>query len=238
MAVQLTIIIPIYNERTLLPTVSQRIMAAATTLPVASYELIWVDDASTDGSGDWLVAELALQPHCTVIRHSVNQGKGCALKTGLGKAAGQWTLIHDADLEYSPSDWAKVLAPLLSGEAEVVYGSRFLDPANRARFKPLYYWGNWGLTACFNALFGTHLTDMETGMKAFVTRRLNPATLKGQRFEIEPEISAVLGYGHRLLIKEVPIAYDPRSHEEGKKIRPIDGFLAVGMMLRCRLSRP
>lgn len=238
-APELSIVIPIYNECALLPQVSKRILAGAAQLTQTfgiAVELIWVDDASTDGSGDWLDAHLRLLPRCRVLRHERNHGKGGALRTGFAEVRGTWTLMHDADLEYDPADWLAVLGPLLAGEVDATFGSRFLDPANRRQFRPLYYWGNWGLTTIFNLLFGTRLTDMETGMKTFRTGRLRSVRLTGLRFEIEPEICARLAR-QGVTIREVAIGYRARSHAEGKKIRPVDGLAAVAMMVRCRLRR-
>ena len=220
----LSVVMPCFNEeRTVLET-CKLVLAS----PWCN-ELVVVDDASTDGS----LAQLALldDPRVKVLRHEVNQGKGAALRRGFAAAAGPYVVVQDADLEYDPADYAVLLEPLLSGAADVVYGSRFQGGRPH---RVLYFWhsvGNKLLTLASNAFTNLNLTDMETCYKAFRTEVLRSIELEEDRFGIEPEITAkVAGGGWR--IYEVGISYNGRTYAEGKKIGWRDGFRALVCIVR------
>jgi SAM-dependent methyltransferase len=222
----LSVVIPAYNEASTIEEIIRRVQEA----PFAK-EIIVVDDGSTDGTRDILAGIAA--PNTRVILHDVNRGKGGALRTGLAAAAGQYVIIQDADLEYDPRDYQVLLAPLVSGDADVVFGSRFLGGSRRV----LFFWhmvANKILTLASNMVTNLNLTDMETGYKAFrrdVVRRL---TIESRRFDVEPEITAkVARLGCR--VYEVPISYHGRSYEEGKKIGWRDAFAALVAILRYGL---
>jgi glycosyltransferase involved in cell wall biosynthesis len=169
-----------------------------------------------------------------VIRHGVNRGKGAAIRTGLEYARGDLLLIQDADLEYDPEDWPKLLRPILRGRAEVVYGSRFTGERKNMLF---WHWiGNRLLSFVTNLLYNTTLSDMETCYKLFDRRVLAGITIASDRFEFEPEITAkVLRRGYR--IYEVPISYAGREFDEGKKITWVDGFGALATLIKYRFAR-
>ena len=220
----LSVVMPCFNEeRTVLET-CQRVLAS----PWCS-ELVVVDDASTDGS----LAQLAVldDPRVRVLRQEVNQGKGAALRRGFAAASGPYVVVQDADLEYDPADYALLLEPLLSGAADVVYGSRFQGGRPH---RVLYFWhsvGNKLLTLASNAFTNLNLTDMETCYKAFRTEVLQSIELEEDRFGIEPEITAkVAGGGWR--IYEVGISYSGRTYAEGKKIGWRDGVRAIVCIVR------
>ena len=220
----LSVVMPCFNEeRTVLET-CKLVLAS----PWCN-ELVVVDDASTDGS----LAQLALldDPRVKVLRHEVNQGKGAALRRGFAAAAGPYVVVQDADLEYDPADYALLLEPLLSGAADVVYGSRFQGGRPH---RVLYFWhsvGNKLLTLASNAFTNLNLTDMETCYKAFRTEVLQSIELEEDRFGIEPEITAkVAGGGWR--IYEVGISYSGRTYAEGKKIGWRDGVRAIVCIVR------
>jgi glycosyltransferase involved in cell wall biosynthesis len=169
-----------------------------------------------------------------VVRHPVNQGKGAAVRTGLGYARGELLLVQDADLEYDPEDWPRLLAPILKGKARVVYGSRFTG--ERKNMLPLHWIGNRVLSLVTNVLYNTTLSDMETCYKLFDRRVLDGITIESDRFEFEPEITAkVLRRGHR--IYEVPISYAGREFHEGKKITWKDGFGALWALVKYRFKQ-
>ena len=206
-------------------------------------EIFVVDDNSTDGTRE-LLRELpdmtrlldgsSLPAPCRVkaLFHSTNQGKGQAVQTALRHVSGSFVLIQDADLEYSPSDYPQILAPLLAGRADVVYGSRFLDSPTCS-----FSWHtatNKVLTTLSNICTRLQLTDMETCYKAFRAEVLQGLTLRSKRFGFEPEITARIARGG-VRICEVPISYSPRSYAEGKKIRWQDGFVALWTILRCHI---
>ena len=219
----LSVVIPIYNEQeTLFELLSQ-----VAQLPVPC-QIIMVDDCSTDGTRDLLRAIESVS-NVNVLYHPENRGKGAALRTGFAAAEGDVVVIQDADLEYHPRDIPGLLGPLLAGEADVVYGSRFLvghqDPSWIHRF------GNWLLTASSNLFTGLRLTDMETCYKAFRTEWLQQVRLTQDRFGFEPEVTAKLARrGCRFA--EAPIGYEARSYEEGKKIGVRDLFNAVYCIVR------
>jgi glycosyltransferase involved in cell wall biosynthesis len=220
----LSIIIPAYHEEATIAEVLSTLAAVA--YPVASVETIVVDDASTDATADRVRRWTEANPHFPVrlLVHERNRGKGAAFRTGLAAATGEIVVIQDADLEYKPSDIPALVAPILSGDADVVYGSRFLGGPHRV----LYFWhyvGNSLLTLFSNAMTNINLTDMETGYKAFRADFLRGLKLTQDRFGIEPELTARVARAHGRIF-EIPISYYGRTYAEGKKITWRDGFAA------------
>ena len=225
----LSVIVPIYNERTTGAEILRRIRAV--DLPVA-LEVIAVDDGSSDGT-DKVLAALA-DSTVRVLVHPVNQGKGAAIRTGLGAVRGDLVLIQDADLEYDPDDWPRLLDPVLKGKARVVYGSRFTG--ERKNMMPLHWIGNRFLSLVTNVLYSSTLSDMETCYKLFDRRVLEGITVQSDRFDFEPEITAkILRRGHR--IYEVPISYAGREMADGKKITWRDGLGALKALVKFRFVR-
>jgi glycosyltransferase involved in cell wall biosynthesis len=223
---KLSVVIPVYNERTLAPQLLDRVEKVA--LPGdMTREIILIDDYSTDGTREWLTALAAERPDLRVVLHERNQGKGSALRTGFKAATGDVVIVQDADLEYDPREYPQLLEPFLDGRADVVFGTRFLGHTHRV----LYYWhsvGNWLLTTLSNMLSNVNLTDMECCYKLFRREVLEKIELKEDRFGFEPEVTAkVARLGCR--IYEVPVSYSGRTYAEGKKINWRDGFSA----LRC-----
>jgi len=226
---QLSVIVPCYNERATITEIIKRVRASA---PEA--EIIVVDDGSTDGSRE-ILGQLTPESHpaVRVLLHETNKGKGAALHTGFDAAGGDILLIQDADLEYDPRDYPELLRPILEGRAEVVYGSRFLGGPRKA----MMFWhmvANKILTLMTNILYDTILSDMETGYKVFKAEVIKGIPLRAKRFDFEPEVTAkMLKRKHR--IYEVPISFDPREYEQGKKIGLKDAFEAVWTLLKYRL---
>jgi glycosyltransferase involved in cell wall biosynthesis len=225
----LTVIMPVYNERTTVAEVIRRMRAVE--LPV-TLEIIAVDDGSSDGS-DKVLGALE-DSTVRVLRHQKNQGKGAAIRTGLAEARGDLVLVQDADLEYDPNDWPKLLDPILRGKARVVYGSRFTG--ERKNMLPLHWMGNRLLSLVTNVLYSSTLSDMETCYKLFDSQVLEGLTIVSNRFDFEPEITAkILRRGHR--IYEVPISYAGREPDEGKKITWRDGFGAMRALVKFRFTK-
>src|SRR6516165_11900220 len=225
----LTVISPVYNERATVAEVIRRMRAVELPLEL---QVIVVDDGSSDGSDKVLGA--IEDSTVRVIRHERNQGKGAAIRTGLAEARGDLVLIQDADLEYDPEDWPKLLKPILDGKARVVYGSRFTG--ERKNMLPLHWFGNRFLSLVTNMLYSSTLSDMETCYKLFDAQVLEGITIESDRFDFEPEITAkVLRRGHR--IYEVPISYAGREHDEGKKITWRDGVGALKALVKYRFTR-
>lgn len=229
--VLLSVVIPAFNEAATLAEIVRRVREAP--IPLAR-EIIIVDDASNDGT-ERIATELATTyPEVRVLRHERNRGKGAALATGFAAARGDLVLIQDADLEYDPRDYPALLAPLLEGDADVVYGSRFLGGPHRVHLF-WHYAANKVLTLLANALNNLNLTDMETGYKVFRREVLDGLVLKTARFGIEPELTAKIARaGWR--VYEVPISYRGRSYAEGKKITWRDGFSALWAIVRFRIA--
>ena len=229
---KLSIVIPVYNERALIPQTLDRVMAAHLPEGVTR-EIILVDDCSTDGTREWLGEYAAAQPLVTLRLHAKNAGKGAALRTGFAAATGDIVLVQDADLEYDPAEYPQLLTPLLDGRADVVFGTRFLGQTHRV----LYYWhsvGNWLLTTLSNMLSNVNLSDMECCYKAFRTDVLRRITLVENRFGFEPEITAKVAR-LRCRIYEVSVSYSGRTYAEGKKIGWRDGFSALRCILKYNL---
>lgn len=231
----LSVVMPVFNERaTVLATI-----AAVCAAPVKSMEVVVVDDCSTDGTREALEEARVRHPGIKFVFHDHNRGKGAALRTGFANVRGRFVLIQDADNEYDPNEYPVLLAPLLKGDADVVFGSRFMGGSHRV----LYYWhsvANTLLTQLSNMLTDLNLTDMETCYKVFRRDVLERLDLREDRFGIEPEITAkVARLGVR--VYEVPISYNGRTYAEGKKIGLKDAFRAVYCIVRygvpARLGR-
>ena len=222
----LSVIVPVYNERTTLIEIVRRMRAV--DLPM-DREIVVVDDGSNDGTDKVLSA--IEDSTVRVLRHPGNQGKGAAIRSGLAVVRGDLVLIQDADLEYDPEDWPKLLNPVLRGRAKVVYGSRFTGERKNMLF---WHWvGNRFLSLVTNVLYNTTLSDMETGYKLFDRSVIDGITIDSDSFDFEPEITAkVLRRGQR--IYEVPISYNGREVDEGKKITWKDGFGALKTLLKYR----
>lgn len=229
-----SIVIPVFNEMRTLEQVIKRVQAA----PVEK-EIILVDDYSTDGSRE-RVQSLGEQPNVRAVLHDYNQGKGAALRSGFAAATGDVVLIQDADLEYDPNDYPKLLGPIVANDADVVYGSRF---AGGETHRVLYFWhsmGNRFLTLLSNMMTNLNLTDMEVCYKVFRREIIQSIDLKENRFGFEPEVTARLARfrkpdGSRLKIFEVGISYAGRTYEEGKKIGWRDGVRAIWCIIRYNL---
>ena len=233
---KLSILIPLYNEEEFIGTILRRVMEAP--LPSGmTRELIVVDDASTDESVQMVQEFLDLFPDTIrLIRHDRNQGKGAAIRTAIEHATGEFSIIQDADLEYNPREYSRILRPLVAGEADAVFGSRFMAAGER---RVLYFWhsvANKLLTTLCNIFADLNLTDMETCYKAFRTDLLQSIPIRSNRFGIEPEITIKLSQ-RRARIFETPISYHGRTYEEGKKIGLKDAFDALFVMLKTALSR-
>ena len=226
----LTVVIPVYNE---VATIRETIIAVLAT-PYRK-EVIVVDDGSTDGTRELLIA--LADPEVKTLFHEQNRGKGQALHTGFLAATGDIVLIQDADLEYDPGEYPVLLQPILAGKADVVYGSRF---AGHGAHRVLYFWhyvGNRLLTLISNLCTNLNLTDMETCYKVFRREVLTGITIVERRFGVEPELTAKVARIKGIRIYEVPISYYGRTYEEGKKIGWRDGLSALRCIIRYNFLR-
>ena len=225
----LSILIPVFNERTVVEKSISQVLAAPLPEDVER-ELIVVDDCSTDGTGEILRQLADYDPRIRLFHHEVNQGKGAAIRTAIHYAAGDFCLVQDADLEYDPSEYSKLLKPLLDGRADAVFGSRYLV-SEQTRVLP--YWHsvmNKALTVLSNMFSNLNVTDMETCYKVFRTDLLKSIPIRSDRFGFEPEITMKCSK-RKLRVYEVPISYHGRTYEEGKKIGWTDGVKALGVIL-------
>jgi glycosyltransferase involved in cell wall biosynthesis len=223
----LSVVMPVYNERATIEEIVRRVLA----VPIRT-ELIIVDDGSKDGTRERL-GELARELPIKLFLQPANAGKGAALRRGFREVTGDLVIIQDADLEYSPEEYPQLIELICQGRADVVYGSRFLG--RHRVFLFTHYVGNRFLTLVCNVLYNTMLTDMETCYKVMRTEVLRSMTLESNDFGIEPEMTAKIFKRH-YRVYEVPITYDGRGYEEGKKITWRDGFVALWILLKYRFT--
>jgi glycosyltransferase involved in cell wall biosynthesis len=229
---KLSIIIPVYNEEQTIREVIDRVWLV--DLGGLDREVIIANDGSSDGTRLAIDASRwSNDPRVKTYNSPINLGKGAAVRFGIGIATGDILLVQDADLELDPNEYGRLLAPILDGRTDIVYGSRFLNPTGRIAFRRRV--ANQFLTVLTNMLFGARLTDMETAYKVFRREAIEGIQLRCVGFDFEPEITAkLLRAGRRIL--EVPIGYQPRRADEGKKIRWIDGVDAIYTLIKCRLG--
>lgn len=225
-SMKLSVVIPVFNEKYTIAEIVRRVQATR----LAS-EIILVDDGSTDGTRE-ILQSLEPSPELTVLYHEKNQGKGAALRSGFQKASGDVILIQDADLEYNPAEYSTLLEPIECGQADIVYGSRFLGSKHRVTM----FWhmvANQLLTLATNILYNSILSDMETGYKVFRADVLRGVRLRANRFDFEPEITAKM-LKRKARLFEVPISFNPREYSQGKKISLGDAFTAIWALLKYR----
>ncbi|MEI6631738.1 MAG: glycosyltransferase family 2 protein [bacterium] len=221
----LSVIVPVYNEAGTIRQILEKIRLIA-----IDKEIIVVDDGSSDGTGK-ILRELE-EDSVKIIHHSTNRGKGAAVLTGLNNAASEFVIIQDADLEYDPADYLKLVAAIQEGNADIILGARFTRGYHGLKIHKM---GNRFLTTLVNLLFNADLNDCFTCYKLFRRETINSLDLKCQGFDIETEIVSK-ALRSKLRIKEVPITYHPRSYTEGKKIRIKDGIEAIFSIIRCRFA--
>ena len=233
---KLSVVIPCYNEEATLETLVERVLGAERC--GLELEVVIVDDGSSDRSGELMDRLAAMHPEIHCIRHERNQGKGAALRTGFAAAGGDILLVQDADLEYDPAEYPRLLEPILDGRADVVYGSRFRGGEVR---RVLFFWhsvANKMLTLASNMLTGLNLSDVETCYKVFRREVIEAVTLREDRFGFEPEITARIAHlADRPRIYEVGISYSGRTYKEGKKIGWRDAVRAFYCILRYNIFR-
>lgn len=225
---KISIVIPVYNEKNTLKLLLEKVEQA--NFSGLEKEIIMVDDCSTDGTTEILKE---LSANYKVLFHEKNQGKGAAIRTAIKEATGDFVCIQDADLEYLPDDYDKLLPLLINDEADVVYGSRFKNKENLKNFILKNKIANKFLTLLTNILYGAEITDMETCYKAFKREFIQGITIKSNRFDFEPEITAKI-MKKKARLKEVSISYIGRGHDEGKKINWKDGVHAILTLIKFR----
>jgi glycosyltransferase involved in cell wall biosynthesis len=228
---QVSVIVPCFNEMSTILALVERVLAAP-----FDKEVIVVDDGSTDGTCELLAEKVSLLPGVRVLLQDRNLGKGAALRRGFAEAKGDVVIVQDADLEYDPAQIPFVVAPILAGHADVVYGSRFLGGPHRV----LYFWhavGNSLLTLLSNMVTDLNLTDMENCYKAFRREVIQSLTLEEDRFGFEPEVTVKLAREKGIRIYEVPVSYHGRTYAEGKKIGMKDGFRALWCLAKYGLRK-
>ena len=231
---KLSIIIPCFNEQSFIEQIIDKVRQVSLEHSMEK-EIIVVDDASTDATVQIVKAYTVKDQSVKLILHPVNKGKGASLQSGLKEATGDIVVIQDADLEYDPADYNKMLSPIFAGHADVVYGSRLMGSGPH---RVLFFWhtiGNKLLTFFSNVFTGVNLTDMETGYKMFKTEIIKSIQTKEKRFGIEPEITAKICRIKNIRIYEVGIAYYGRKYNEGKKISWQDGFAAIWCILKYNI---
>jgi glycosyltransferase involved in cell wall biosynthesis len=229
----LTIVVPCYNEKKTIADLIARVLNAP--LPAGiDREVIVVDDSSSDGTRDILAG--IQDKRIQVVLHDKNQGKGAALRTGFCRAAGDIVVVQDADLEYNPDEYGKLLKPILDGRADVVYGSRFLTADERRVLYFFHFMGNQFLTFASNLLSNMNLSDMETCYKVFRKEILDKIQIRENRFGFEPEITAKIAKLH-CRVYEVGISYSGRTYEDGKKIGLRDGWRALWCIVKYNLFK-
>ncbi|MCB0833598.1 MAG: glycosyltransferase family 2 protein [Bacteroidetes bacterium] len=234
----LTVIIPVYNEADTIQLLIDRVRNTKTVCmgSVIQKEIIVVDDCSTDGTRELLQSKLKTLAD-KVIFHDANRGKGAAIRSGIAEMQGDVMIVQDADLEYDPGEYAKLLTPILKGEADVVYGTRF---SGSDAHRVLYFWhyvGNRGLTMLSNMFSNLNLTDMETCYKVFRKDVIQKIKLEQNRFGFEPEVTAKIAKIQGVRIYEVGISYHGRTYEQGKKINWKDGISAIWCIIRYNLFK-
>ncbi len=229
---KVSIIIPAYNEKDTIAPIIEKVEKA--NFAGLEKEIIVVDDASNDGTTE-ILKDIASKTQHKILFHEVNRGKGCAIRTALANATGDFVVMQDADLEYLPDDYDKILPLLINNEADVVYGSRFKNKDNDKEFMLKNKIANKFLTLLTNVLYGASITDMETCYKSFKSEIIKSITIKADRFDFEPEITAKV-MKKKARIKEVPIAYFGRGHDEGKKIGFKDGIHAILTLIKYRFT--
>jgi len=223
---KLSIVMPVYNEKNTLREILDQVRATP-----FDKEIVIVDDFSTDGTRD-ILRDLEGEPDLRIIYHPRNMGKGAALRTGFSHVDGDIVIIQDADLEYDPGEYGRLIAPILEDKADVVYGSRFMGGPRRV----LYFWhtvGNRFLTLFSNMMTNLNLTDMETCYKVFRREIIDRITIKSHRFGVEPELTAKVAKLDAR-VYEIPITYNGRKYDEGKKIGWKDGISAVYSIIRFK----
>jgi glycosyltransferase involved in cell wall biosynthesis len=234
--VKLSVVVPVFNERATIHQIVTAICSVSLEAVGLSKEIVIIDDYSSDGTRDEL-KRLEGQPGIRVLYHEQNQGKGAALRTGFAAATGDLVIVQDADLEYDPREYTKLVQPILEGRADVVFGSRF---AGGESHRVLYFWhslGNKFLTLLSNMFTDLNLTDMETCYKVFRREVLQQITVEENRFGFEPEITAKVAK-LRCRVYEVGISYAGRTYDEGKKIGWRDGLRAVWCVIKYNMGAP
>ena len=232
---KLSIIIPCYNEKHTIETITKKVIHSLKNYRFLNYEIFIIDDHSKDGTTD-VLKDLSKEEKINVYFHESNLGKGAAIQTALKYITGDIVIIQDADLEYDPSDYNKLLLPFFEANADVVYGSRFLGGGKYVRVHFFWhYLANKILTFICNLFINLNLTDMETGYKVFKTSALKNISLKEKTFSFEPEVTIKLSK-KKYKFFEVPITYNGRSYQEGKKIGLIDAFIALKTIILYSLK--